>query len=367
MASVLAQSNRDADVMTSDFGPRQHTLEYVGPTGTMFGIFYKNLVLTVLTLGIYRFWAKTRERRFLWANTHIDGEGFEYTGTGKELFLGFLKAVAILVPLFVGLQLIGLLFFGEGAERAVGAIQGFLIVILVYVGTFAARRYRMSRTTWRSIRMQQDGSAWRYAAIALKGVFLSIVTLGLYFPLMQTALARYETENLRFGTQQFLFTGRGRTMFKQFLVLWLSSIALIAAVIAVMASLQSSFDLKSMPSFSAGLSLITLAPIIAILAMSFHYQARFARFRADSTQLDGLAFSMPQLNGWRIFKLTAGNYLIIMFSLGLLMPLTTQRTMRFWVRHTQLEGHVDLDRIAQAERGPGTGEGLAGFFDIDVG
>lgn len=367
MASSLAHSNRYEALTAPTGGPSRHTLDYVGPTGTMFGIFYKNLVLTILTLGIYRFWAKTRERRFIWANTHIDGEGFEYTGTGKELFIGFLKAVAILVPLFVALELLGLFLLGDAAEHAVSAVQGLLIVILIYVGTFAARRYRMSRTTWRGIRMQQDGSPWRYAAIALKGVFFSIVTLGLYFPLMQTALTRFETDNLRFGTQPFQFTGRSRTIWMQFFVLWLSAVVLFAAVIAVMAALQKSFDLTTMPSFSAGLSVIPVTLLLIIIGMSFHYQARFARFRAENTRLDGLFFSMPDLTGWRMLNLMVGNYFIMMFTLGILTPLTTQRTLRFWVRHTQLAGDVDLNRIAQAERGPGTGEGLAGFFDIDVG
>jgi uncharacterized membrane protein YjgN (DUF898 family) len=367
MASSLARSTSYSGQTTPAPGPSPHTLDYVGPTATMFGIFYKNLILTILTLGIYRFWAKTRERRFIWLNTRIDAEGFEYTGTGKELFLGFLKVTVILVPAFVALQLAGILLFGEIGERAASTIQGFLIVILVYAGTFAARRYRMSRTTWRGIRMHQDGSALRYAAIALKGVFLSIVTLGLYFPFMQTALARYEMENLRFGTQPFLFTGRGRTMFKVFLVLWVCFIALVAAVIAVMASLQASFDLKSMPAFSVGLSVIPLALIVTMFAMSFHYRARFERFRADSTRLDRLAFSMPDLTGWRLFRLVLGNYAVVLLSLGILTPVVTQRSMRFWVWHTSLTGDVDLARIAQAERGPGTGEGLAGFFDIDVG
>ncbi len=344
-----------------------HALRYTGPTGTLFAIFFKNLALTIITLGIYRFWAKTRERRFLWSGTSIDGEPFEYTGTGKELFFGFLKAMLILVPLFVAIELLALLLPGDVAAHGVSAIQGLLVLILVFVGTFAARRYRMSRTTWRGIRMQQDGSPWRYAAIALKGLFLSIVTLGLYVPFMQTSLTRFETENLRFGSKPFLFTGSAWAIWKQYFVLWISVVVLVVGLIAVMAGLQESFELSDMPAFSAGLSLIPLIVLIAIIAMSFHYQARFARFRAGSTRLGEIGFSAPELNGWKLFGLMAGNYVLKLLSLGLLTPLAMQRTMRFWTRHTQLEGQIDPARIAQAERGPGTGEGLAGFFDIDMG
>jgi uncharacterized membrane protein YjgN (DUF898 family) len=209
-----------------------HTLDYVGPTGTFFGIFYKNLILTLLTLGIYRFWAKTRERRFIWGNTRIDGEPFEYTGTGKELFLGFLKAVAILVPLFVGLQLIELFVLDEsliGVAILVGA-RLVLILGLVHAGTFAARRYRMSRTTWRGVRFQQDGSMWRYAGVALLGMLLTVLTLGLYLPFLQARLMRYEIGNLRFGTAPFRFAGAGKTLFKAFLRIWLIIAVLVAAI-----------------------------------------------------------------------------------------------------------------------------------------
>lgn len=346
--------------------PATHTLDYVGPTGTLFGIFYKNLFLTILTLGIYRFWAKTRTRCFLWSNTRIDGEGFEYTGTGKELFLGFLKALLILVPLFFGLQLVALLL-GDGAEQAIGAIQGLLTLVLVYFGTFAARRYRMSRTTWRGIRMQQDGSPWRYAAIALKGLFLSIVTLGLYYPFMQTALMRYELGNLRFGSAPFRFTGEGKGLFKIFIKFWIAIVVLIAAPFLIALS-ESAF---AATNYGMGLfsiwDVFFLMLLIAIFGGSYWYRAKVYRFQAGNAFIENLGFSMPELTGWRLFRLTAGNYLILIFSLMLLTPLTIQRTTRFWVRHTQLAGSVDLARVAQAARGPGTGEGVAGFFDIDLG
>ena len=54
-----------------------------------------NVLLIIVTLGIYRFWAKARERRYLWSRTHFIDDQFEWTGTGKEMFVGFLFVVAI--------------------------------------------------------------------------------------------------------------------------------------------------------------------------------------------------------------------------------------------------------------------------------
>lgn len=339
-----------------------HTLDYVGPTGALFGIFYKNLVLTILTLGIYRFWAKTRERRFIWNSTRVDGEPFEYTGTGKELFLGFLKAAAILVPLFVGLQLIELFVFDESliGFAAVTAVRLVLILGLVYAGTFAARKYRMSRTTWRGIRFQQNGSMWRYAGMALLGILLSAVTLGLYLPHLQARLMRYELGNLKFGSATFRFDGTGKELFQQFLKVWIIPVTLvvIAAIDIVVSRMTRNF---SMVQFVPLIVFLVIAPCV------LWYQAKVYRFQAEHTRLEGVRFAMPRLTGWRLFRLFVGNYLITMLSLGLLSPLATQRTMRFWIQHTLIHGPIDVDRIAQAARGPGTGEGLAGFFDIDVG
>ena len=68
----------------------------------------RGAVLLMFTLGIYRFWLTTDVRRFLWSNTEVAGESFEYTGTARELLLGFLIAVAILVPLYAAFFMVAL-------------------------------------------------------------------------------------------------------------------------------------------------------------------------------------------------------------------------------------------------------------------
>ena len=57
-------------------------------------------MLLLVTLGIYRFWLATDVRRFLWNNTEIAGDNLEYIGTARELLLGFLIAIALLVPIY---------------------------------------------------------------------------------------------------------------------------------------------------------------------------------------------------------------------------------------------------------------------------
>ena len=66
-----------------------------GTGGTLFGIHLVNTLLTIVTLGFYYFWAKTRLRRYLFGQSEIEGDRYAYHGTGPELLLGTIKAVLV--------------------------------------------------------------------------------------------------------------------------------------------------------------------------------------------------------------------------------------------------------------------------------
>ena len=90
---------------------RSADARYTGQSGPIFGLSLKVAFLTLLTLGIYRFWGKSRIRRYIWSSAELDGDRFEYTGTGLEKFLGFLMAVVFLA-VYLGIVQISLTFFG---------------------------------------------------------------------------------------------------------------------------------------------------------------------------------------------------------------------------------------------------------------
>src|SRR6202051_2563155 len=127
--------------------------------------------LEFVTVGFYRFWLATDIRRHLWSNTDIGDDAAEYTGRGKELLLGFLFALAILVPIYLVYFLIGL-----EVERA-KAFAGLPLVLFFYLfGQFAiyrARRYRLTRTVWCGVRCWMSGSGLAYTGrAALWGVLM---------------------------------------------------------------------------------------------------------------------------------------------------------------------------------------------------
>src|SRR5216684_1698511 len=100
---------------------------FSGSRSEFFHLVKRGAGLEFATLGFYRFWLTTDIRRHLWTNTEIDGDAAEYTGRAKELLIGFLIALAILVPVYLGYFLVGL-----EAER-VKAFASFPLFAFFYV------------------------------------------------------------------------------------------------------------------------------------------------------------------------------------------------------------------------------------------
>src|SRR5436309_3109420 len=195
------------------------SVSFSGKRGEFRALVTRGAVLELMTVGFYRFWLTTDIRRHLWSDTAVDDDAFEYTGRGKELLIGFLFALAIIVPVYLAYFLISV----EAARFK--AFASFPLLAFFYLfGQFAiyrARRYRLTRTVWRGVRFWMTGSGWAYAAYAaLWGVLVGL-TLGLMLPWREAALERYKMRHTYYGDLQGSFEGRGWDFFMCGWWLWL--------------------------------------------------------------------------------------------------------------------------------------------------
>jgi uncharacterized membrane protein YjgN (DUF898 family) len=201
--------------------PKPPTLvTFIGDRNEFIRLASRGAALELVTAGFYRFWLATDIRRHLWSNSMIDGDAAEYTGRGKELLIGFLFAMAILVPIYFIYFLITV-----EAERFKEFASFPLILAFYAFGQFAiyrARRYRLTRTIWRGVRFWMDGSGWAYAWRAVLWGFLVALTLGLALPWRETALERYKMRHSYYGNLQGDFEGKPREFFKRGWWLWLA-------------------------------------------------------------------------------------------------------------------------------------------------
>jgi uncharacterized membrane protein YjgN (DUF898 family) len=210
-------------------------VRFLGDEGAYWRLRIKGAALVVVTLGIYRFWLATDVRRFLWSNTEISGDTLEYNGLATELLIGFLFAVAILVPLYMGFALVALEL---DLVAVTPALIGFaLLLLLGEYALYRARRYRLTRTVFRGLRFDQHGSPWRYALYALLCWGIVIVTLGLAYPWTSAFIERFKMRNTSYGDLQGRFEGRGLALFWRGLPIWLLVVGVPIFAIVGMARL----------------------------------------------------------------------------------------------------------------------------------
>jgi uncharacterized membrane protein YjgN (DUF898 family) len=212
-------------------GPAAADPDHAIAAGSDLGtLVWRGNFLTIVTLGIYRFWYKTDLRRWYWRNTVIGGQGLEYRGTAREKFIGFLFALAVVLPLYFAGALVGL-FASEQLGNTITSISVLIIAFLVQYGAYRSRRYRLTRTVWRGLRFDQVGSAWIYALKSAGWGLITLLTLGFGFPQMRRALEAYRINNTRFGTAEGRFLPEARAPMKRWFLLWGGTCALLGLAI----------------------------------------------------------------------------------------------------------------------------------------
>lgn len=350
-------------------------MRFHGDAWELFGLYLMTTILTVLTLGIYRFWAKTRIRRYLWSNVEILGDRLEYTGTGKELLFGFLFIFfLILLPLFGGLAFIDQALVGvnEDLRTGLGLVQAVIILFLINVAFFRARRYRLTRTHWRGIYGGQTGSSLKYGLMGFAASVLSILTLGLAWPACSVWLKRYEMVNTWVGSEQPEFNPSVRKLYGPFMVPWLIGLISQAAFVASMVGIMGT-DLNPLnavePDPQEVVAMVggIYASLLLLLPMMFAalwYRGKALSHFIASTRFHGHDLSSA-ITGMGFLWLGFSNAMLILFTLGLGVPFTYKRVMDFIERNVGLVGDGDFSALLQSEQEkPTWGEGLADAFDV---
>ena len=356
-------------------------LEYDGHLGALYRMFLLNILLTILTLGIWRFWAITRYRRYLWSRMRFQGERFTYTGTGGELFLGLLLAIAIVAAIGIACSGIGYVLYVIAPKlRFLAFIPFYLAIVILALGApFSAQRYRLSRTLWCNTRGGMTGSMFAYGLRALLYVLLIFPTLYQIIPWITLRLAERRINASIFGATRFHFTGRAWHIYPAFLAtiaLWLISIAAIATLVflgsqpainALITLLGDGIDASTATlilRYIGSWIIVGLAAFILISTiLASWYNAVVARHIFGNTTLGPLTFA-SRITGPRLFILLTGNLLIILCTLGLGWPITIQRDARFLARNTLATGAITPELLGPSTLpAPRTGEGMLSLLD----
>ncbi|WP_374139077.1 MULTISPECIES: YjgN family protein [unclassified Sphingomonas] len=337
-------------------------------------IAFTNLLLCIVTLGIYTFWARTRERRYLWSNTRFIDERLEWTGTALELLIGYGLAIVLfglpVAALQFGLQ--ALVLRGYGGYAAIsGIILYFLLLYLIGVAIFRALRYRLSRTFWRGIRGGSHDQGLSYGFSYIWRTLVGSLLLGLLIPWSMVSLWNKRWNAMSFGPMDFASNARAGPIFARFLLFYLSPIAFIIlfGLLAYWGMMPGPGALRPPPAdLRQTVFLILIAAYLLFFVVlgliALVYYAAYFREVIGNLTLGELSFDFTA-STWDWLKLAIGNLLLVVLTLGIGQIFLGYRNWAFFIRHMRAYGEVRIDALTQSTtREPGQGEGLLDAFDV---
>ncbi|MCK0140904.1 DUF898 family protein [Aliiroseovarius sp. F20344] len=285
------------------------SISYSGEKGPIFWLALRTSILTVLTLGFYRFWAKTRLRRYYWSAIRPGGAPLEYVGDPLEKLLGFLVAV-VFMAFYIGIVNLILMYFSFALFNANYAAYGlsFLgLTPIIFFAQYRARRYILARTRWRGIRFGLEPGAWGYCWRAIIHWIVAICTLGLLWPLTTLWLEKYRVSRTYYGDQRFVQGGSKGLLFGAMKHVYYA--VGLSAVASVMLALYEN------PSWLL-MYLLTLPWLVYGLA---YWRAESFKRMSETKELGDIRFTAAP-RPWRIIGIYAlGGLMLNIVMSGLFM------------------------------------------------
>ncbi len=346
---------------------------FTGTGGSLFGMFTMNTLLTLLTFGVYSFWARIKIRRYLHSQTKFAGARLAFHGTGGELLKGWMKAVVVFGIPYSALSYAGTVQTDAMLQWGVNILAGLFILCFIPIAIVGSHRYRMSRTSWRGIYFSFRNSAKDFFTLYLKGMLFSILTLGIYYPVFDNAKRAFLVSGTYFGNRAFGFDGEAKELgsiyFKAFRLLILGLITAEAVLLATsfLAGQANPNQVIDIVFWTTIAMILMVVPFV--IGNWFWFQATKQRYMWNHTTFGPARFHAT-MTGKGLFELKLTNLFLLIGTLGLAWPWVQTRNLQFLYYHVGLQGPLNLKQVVQ-EAGTASpmGEELAGFFDtgFDLG
>jgi uncharacterized membrane protein YjgN (DUF898 family) len=385
----------ETDNNTTALSSEPRNFEFTGKAGEYFSIWIVNILLTILTLGIYSAWAKVRTNQYFYGNTRLDGNTFRYLADPKQILKGRIIAVAFFA-----------VYYFSGLISPVAAGASLLILVLLMPALIVmSMSFQLRNTAYRNIKFKFEKNFKKAYMVFMMplliiGPYFILMTLFqpeelaatkqempkhliimfagfpflimLMFPWWEYMITRFKVNHSNFGTSDFAFGAKKRQYYflylKPFLGIMLVGIlfGIIAGVIAGFAEASGEAQ-PTNASPIVGIA-ISLVAIIFYLWFFAYIQTKRTNLIFNNISIEGHQLT-SKLGVVYMMYLYATNTLAMALSLGLLMPWAKIRTARYRASVTAIEPSGDFDGFiaAQSDQQSALGEEMGEIFDLDLG
>jgi uncharacterized membrane protein YjgN (DUF898 family) len=341
-----------------------HRIAFTGRASEYFGIWIVNVLLTIVTLGIYSAWAKVRRNRYFYGNTVLLGRSFEYHARGLQILIGRLIVLGAFVALNVVATLVPILVLLP------------TIVVLIALPWLVAKGLRFSArvTSYRNVRFDFVGGAGGAFKAFILGSVLAVITVGILTPLASRWVSRYVGSNLRYGGKAFDSDPQLGALYKSWLlsllivVLGLGIIALLVFVNlpSILSMIETPGALspeQHIPLFIAGaIGYIVIFATFGIAGL--FYRAGVRNIAWSATTFDGRHRLMSDVSRTRYTWIAISNVIVTILTLGLMRPWAAVRMARYTFEHTGVTFTGDIGELFSKIEEQGSAVGSE-FMDLE--
>ncbi|MEZ5416316.1 MAG: YjgN family protein [Vicinamibacterales bacterium] len=339
-------------------GPR--SFRFTGTGAEYFRIWIVNLLLSVVTLGIYSAWAKVRRLRYFYGHTSVDGSAFGYHAPPIAILKGRLIAYAVIALLAILSEFAPLL----------ASVVYFPLLMVMPIILVRAFRFRAANSSYRGIRFGFDGLESEAYAVFLFLPLLVPFTLGLAYPYVAKRQREFFVGESRHGRSQFgleLPTGQ---VYRIYLVAGIAiaamlGVGLVVAFGAAMGDTSRAGDeITPGPRFLAAVALLYAGIGATVVAV----RTAFENLVWNHTRLDVHRFE-SRLRARDMVWLYASNIVLIVVTLGLAVPWARVRMAHYRARSLTLlpGGPLETSAMDGQDGDSATGAELSDAMDFDFG
>lgn len=352
---------------------------FTGRAGEYFGIWIVNLLLSIVTLGIYSAWAKVRTKRYFYGNTKLAGSTFDYLASPVQI----LKGRLIVFGFFA--------IYATSTSLWPTIIWPFLVVMFLMTpwAMVRARAFNAHYSAYRNVRFGFAGGFGEAFIIYVLWPIANILSLGLAIPYAAYRADRFFVENSRYGSAAMTFSGRVGAYYRIFgMALFLAwpAVLLLAAVIAFgfyvgIQGLGGDPAEAELVMTEAGQQVVAwLGPFVGFLplfiliaiplgiAASAYLTVYRQNYFFNNTKVGQQQLQL-RLSLGRVLWIRFTNLVVIALSFGLMIPWARIRMARCQIECMSLIPDGDLDTLVsqQQEKTAAYGDELGEGMDLDIG
>lgn len=349
------------------FAPQSdaHELPFVftGTAREYFGIWIVNLLLSIVTLGIWSAWAKVRRERWVAGHTILDGSPFEYDARGIQILVG--RAIMLLISIA---YVVTFHFFPN-------LIWVPLLVVFIVMPLIVNQSFRFSARVsgWRGVRFDFKGSYFKtLGLIALPIAY--VLTLGLVAPLGSRAASRYLAARFSFGGRRFetrpplkrLYGVLGRTYLLGIVLL----IPLALSIAGITFHVITTQEIGTTPEPPPLLILALGASyFLFIFGIIYYYSISVTNIAVNHLTLDRRHEFTSRVSPLRYLWIDISGWIVTALTLGLMHPWAAVRRWRYLTakRTVIADGELDGFDTGRPRSGRGFFSGIGIFDGVGIG